>query len=289
MQGSASLSTRESLYPRLLHASWFQRGARVERRVEHCHDVYHICIVEEGRGSVLWHGKSIPTAAGSLIMISPGDSHAFELAPEEDETYSEVTFELVTQDGRPGILPLSEILSEWTGAPCDPWTAADIVTKSQHRTISEAISQVVRACLDVAPNRVFQVNRALLRVIEIIAGHLGPAQPDEIDPLQNAANHFERDLRSEFSIQELAEQAGMSTNHFIRTFRERFGYTPRAFQHQAKISAARRLLSQTRYPIKLIAEWTGFSDVYYFSRLFTMKTGQSPAAYRKAFHSSGQR
>jgi iron complex transport system substrate-binding protein len=41
------------------------------------------------------------------------------------------------------------------------------------------------------------------------------------------------------------------------------------------------LLCTTEYPIKQIAEIVGFSDVYFFSRVFRKIRGEPPGRYRK--------
>lgn len=280
-RGASSLSPRGLWLPRLLHGSWFQEVKRVERRPEHTHNVYHICRVEEGKGSMLLGGKTVFLNPGSLALVSPGESHAFECLPDESETYSEVTFEVLDERGAAINLPLHALLSEWSGLSCEPWPAGDILAPAVQEAISELISQIVRGCLEPPSRRAFSVNRALLNLLEVIAKLLGDIKPEVSDPLEMAANIIERTPEGHLSIRTLARQVGLSPNHFIRTFRQRFGLTPLAYHQQIKINTARRLLSQTHYPIKLIAELTGFNDVYYFSRIFNQKTGMPPGAYRK--------
>ena len=46
------------------------------------------------------------------------------------------------------------------------------------------------------------------------------------------------------------------------------------------VSRARQLLAETGLTISQIAEALGFRDVFFFSRQFTQRTGQTPSAYR---------
>ena len=50
----------------------------------------------------------------------------------------------------------------------------------------------------------------------------------------------------------------------------------------ARLARARQLLAETGLTISQIAETLGFRDVFFFSRQFTQRTGQTPSAYRAA-------
>ncbi len=50
---------------------------------------------------------------------------------------------------------------------------------------------------------------------------------------------------------------------------------------------AKRLLAYASLSIKEIAYDLGYDDPAYFNRLFSNKTGQTPAAFRKQFQTTG--
>ena len=50
---------------------------------------------------------------------------------------------------------------------------------------------------------------------------------------------------------------------------------------ERRLYEARRLLSETRAPIKQIAETLGFASAAYFARAFQHKTGKTPSAFRR--------
>jgi len=84
------------------------------------------------------------------------------------------------------------------------------------------------------------------------------------------------------SIVELALAAGYSVDHFSRIFLKIIGLRPQYYIIQAKIERACQLLSESNLTIGAISEVLGFQDIFYFSRQFKQKIGQSPARYRKA-------
>ncbi|GAA4447220.1 AraC family transcriptional regulator [Novipirellula rosea] len=81
---------------------------------------------------------------------------------------------------------------------------------------------------------------------------------------------------------ELAMQASLQTESFIRKFKIAMSETPMRYVQQVRIREACRLLVDTSLSIEAIALRLGFPDRYYFSRVFKTHTNQSPAAYRKS-------
>lgn len=99
---------------------------------------------------------------------------------------------------------------------------------------------------------------------------------------------FEK-VGSALSVRELAAQAGYSPAHFSSLFKKVTGQTVEAAIVQARIDKARQLLRQSDLSIGQVAEATGYRDVYFFSRQFKIKTGQTPTRYRAAqFEEMGQ-
>lgn len=84
-----------------------------------------------------------------------------------------------------------------------------------------------------------------------------------------------------FSLEKAAREAGFSVPHFIVLFRARTGASPAHYFLRRKIQQACHLLDTTSLPIKNIAGQVGFTDPYYFSRLFQKVMGISPREYRK--------
>jgi AraC-like DNA-binding protein len=83
------------------------------------------------------------------------------------------------------------------------------------------------------------------------------------------------------SISNLAREAGMNTNAFIRLFRERTGLTPALFARECRIEVACLLLHHSAKSIEEIASTFGCCDRYHFTHAFIRSRKTSPAAFRK--------
>ncbi|MCP5536283.1 MAG: AraC family transcriptional regulator [Akkermansiaceae bacterium] len=82
----------------------------------------------------------------------------------------------------------------------------------------------------------------------------------------------------------LAKTLGLSYSRFRAVFKEHTGKAPNQYQIDIRMNKARELLRHTKLPVSGIAEHTGISCVYYFSRLFKNREGCSPSAYRERYN-----
>lgn len=81
-------------------------------------------------------------------------------------------------------------------------------------------------------------------------------------------------------LEEFADEAGLSVSHFSEVFRNQIHQSPMSYFTQLKIRTACRLLDLTGKPVKAVAMETGYTDPYYFSRVFKKVMGVSPEKYR---------
>jgi transcriptional regulator GlxA family with amidase domain len=112
------------------------------------------------------------------------------------------------------------------------------------------------------------------------------AQIADKGPIQAIADHILSDLRSDLSVETLAERANMSTRNFSRVFLRDIGVTPADFVESARVDAARRLLQDSSMPLQRIADRCGFADVHSMRRVFRRSLGVGPTDYRATFQTS---
>jgi transcriptional regulator GlxA family with amidase domain len=90
-------------------------------------------------------------------------------------------------------------------------------------------------------------------------------------------------LADDLSLSVLAEQAGMSERSFSRHYAEATGQTPARAIERLRVEAARRLLSETRVPVKRISQRCGFGSEETMRRSFLRLLAVSPQDYRERF------
>jgi transcriptional regulator GlxA family with amidase domain len=92
-------------------------------------------------------------------------------------------------------------------------------------------------------------------------------------------------LAEDLSLSALADQAGMSERSFSRHYAEATGQTPARAIERLRVEAGRRLLSDSRLPIKRIAQRCGFGSEETMRRSFLRLLAASPQDYRSRFSS----
>jgi transcriptional regulator GlxA family with amidase domain len=83
------------------------------------------------------------------------------------------------------------------------------------------------------------------------------AADDKFDALHDWVDNY---LGDDLSLSVLADQAGMSERSFSRHYAEATGQTPARAIERLRVEAARRLLSESRTPVKRIAQRCGFGS-----------------------------
>jgi len=91
-------------------------------------------------------------------------------------------------------------------------------------------------------------------------------------------------LHQELSLDALAHHSQLSKFHFLKKFKELTDTSPIQHFINMKIQRACFYLDNTEKTIKVIGEELGYSDPYYFSRLFKKVIGISPKQYRESRH-----
>jgi transcriptional regulator GlxA family with amidase domain len=118
----------------------------------------------------------------------------------------------------------------------------------------------------------------------------GQAQFSTVLSLQSAEDRFGAlhawmagRLGGDLSLPALAQKAGMSERSFSRHYLEATGITPARAVERLRVEAARRLLSDTRLPVKRVAARCGFGSEETLRRSFLRLLAATPQNYRARF------
>ena len=118
----------------------------------------------------------------------------------------------------------------------------------------------------------------------------GQAQFSAALSMQSAEDEFgalhewtNKHLADDLSLTVLADRAGMSERSFSRHYAGATGVTPARAIERLRVEAARRLLSESRLPVKRISQRCGFGSEETMRRSFLRVLAATPNDYRARF------
>lgn len=226
----------------------------------HTHDQFGIGLVDAG-AQVSASGRGpVEVEAGDLITVNPGEVHDGRAVDDRGRSWRMLYFDpqalagLTGQSGefafpflrKPDLADsFRRLFHGLSDGPCDLAVESELVTLGQ--------------ALDGRTQR--------------------PLPPG---PVSRAVQALQDDPARPFTLVELAQLAGLSRFHFLRSFARATGLTPHAFRLQARLHLARRLI-HAGHPLAEVAVEAGFADQSHLTRLFTRSYGMAPGGYARNF------
>ncbi|AMY69190.1 helix-turn-helix transcriptional regulator [Frigidibacter mobilis] len=112
-----------------------------------------------------------------------------------------------------------------------------------------------------------------------------PAAAPRPDAARRLANRFaallERKYRSGLKVGDLAAELGVTPTHLTRVCNRTCGRTAHELLADRRMHEARRLLADTRLPVRDVSASLGFASPAYFTRAFQGSTGKTPSDFRR--------
>ena len=286
-QALVILHENEAYFPTFVHAAIDQDRPIGDIRTfhEHTHDLYHIVLYTQSSGFYLKCGAKYPAEPGTLVIVSPGESHDF-VSLRHSSVYSEITFSLGTRAGKVLTIPFERVLNSYTG-----------VTGQLHsephlpRTTTQELLIIMIQIMDYlqSPSAMadFYAHRALASLFDVIVAHcysetIPGAALAQDNPILQVKQYIDEHYAEAITAEDLALMSHCSKGHLFRTFKKSFRVSPLAYQQDLRFAAAQKLLRFTSLRCYEIAQRVGYSNIYYFYRQFKKRMGVTPRHYRQS-------
>ncbi len=238
---------------------------------------------EEGIGQVhliqrgpleVFHGNtSLRIDEPSLLLYPRATAHRFVSDPQRgaDMACANVRFEGGAQN------PIGTALPEVVCLPLDRIAGAKEVLAL---LFEEAFTQ--RCGRTALVNRLFevvmiQVLRQLMETGEVKGGMLAGLSHSR---LRNAIVAMHEAPSKDWTLETLAQVAGMSRTVFANAFRDALGVTPGQYLQGWRVGLAQQALRRGK-PLKVVASEVGYGSEAALSRAFKAQLGSSPREWRR--------
>ncbi|WP_431087650.1 helix-turn-helix domain-containing protein [Paenibacillus sp. 8b26] len=102
----------------------------------------------------------------------------------------------------------------------------------------------------------------------------------EPDLATQIAQYIQKHFQKPIAMEKMAKQFHYSTHYLVKVFKRKYGCSPIEYVVQTRINRAKSLLAETDASIREVAENVGYTNFYYFSRLFKKQTGETPTQFK---------
>ncbi|WP_127104217.1 AraC family transcriptional regulator [Pararhodobacter zhoushanensis] len=225
----------------------------------------------QGQGRITVAGTTRAYGPNNAAFIPPGVMHGFEIAPRVQGT--------VVFFGRNHGLDLPA--TPQFLRPRDPISQKELIATLEaiQRELESARSGSLKAAQHHLGLLGVWLDRQLEREKAFETMPHRPAASQQL--VARYASLLERDFRSNRAVADYAEALGVTPTHLTRVCRGACGKGAHQLLEDRILFEARRLLAETRLPVKDVAEMLGFNSPGYFTRAFQKTAGVTPSAFRK--------
>ena len=231
------------------------------------YDSYLLLLTYSGKGELIYKGESYTLHPGSLFVIDCREEHEYRTLGNSWEHA-----DLHIHGGNVGFL-YQEYFSK--RSPVFPLSNWKEYQNRLERLLKENQALTLYRNLRVSS----EIQKLLLFVLnDQNSGNLiGEVPP----PIAALTEYLAQNCSHEINLEDMAARCGLSKYHFLRLFKQYTGFTPYDYLNTLRIAQAKYLLADTDLPAYKIGQMVGFPGEASFIRLFKLKTGVTPGAYRE--------
>ena len=237
----------------------------------HSHAHFSIGAITAGRSTYVHEQSSFEVAAGTVVLMNPGDVHACN--PIYDQPWSYLMLYVET----PWLTDLQHQLGFNAELEFRRFSDTHLNDVRLFRDLNALYAVLVDEQQDV-----LRKQSAAVEFFSDLQRRLNPIEPPLREPnfkLERAADFIRRHCTDLLSLDDICAAAELSPSYLIRAFKHHFGMTPHAFLVNQRIQFARECLRRGQL-IADVALEAGFADQAHFQRAFKQHLAATPGQYR---------
>ena len=162
------------------------------------------------------------------------------------------------------------------------------------KEIASLMDECFRECCKQQPAYEMIVKAKLLLILSILVRYYYDYFPQNnaemdsrnINHIERSMDYILRNLSTQLTLQDIANEAHMSRSYYSATFKQLNGVSVWGYITSQRINRAQHLLESTTLPVIEISEYCGYNNIANFNRSFKKITGKTPRVYRKDYLSA---
>ena len=246
----------------------------------HCHDFIEFSYVLSGNVNYRIDNKFYKISEKTLLVFNPEVYHQESLNKGEQNTELHIGFRNIKIDG----LPLNYILKENFDAPLEFKQYKDDFHKCcleiiEEQEACEIGKELILKSLIMKLIALFLKETNYVKNTKKIDRYDFPFY-DKSNVVKIILEYFDNNYMKNISLDDMSKNMYISSVYISKVFKEKTGESPINYLINLRLEKAKDLLISTESPVKAIAQAVGYSDAYYFSKLFKKYYGNSPCKFR---------
>jgi len=237
----------------------------------HSHAHFSIGAITAGRSTYVHEQSTFEVAAGTVVLMNPGDVHACN--PIDDLPWSYLMLYVET----PWLTDLQHQLGFSVELEFRRFSDTHLNDARLFRDLNALYAVLVDDQQDV-----LRKHSAAVEFFSDLQLRLNPIEQPLREPnfkLERAADFIRQHCTDLLSLDDICAAAELSPSYLIRAFKQHFGMTPHAFLVNQRIQFARERLRRGQL-IADVALEAGFADQAHFQRAFKQHLAVTPGQYR---------
>lgn len=231
---------------------------------------YQLLYIATGQAHFFFDGKEEMVHAGNIVLYSPGEEQKYIYYAED---HPEVFWVHFTGYDVRNILRYYKFKRDqhvyYTG------------TVPEFRWIFTRMIQEMQLCRPLYEEMLASLLNDLMLLINRQSAYSHTTINSIQSEIEQAVSYFNEHYNEDISVNDYAKAHHISTNHFIRNFKQYVGMAPMQYIVSIRMTNAQTLLESEDYPIKEVAAIVGYNDALYFGQVFKREVGMPPSRYRK--------
>jgi AraC-like DNA-binding protein len=261
----------------------------------HHHPEYELTLTMNSRGK-RYIGDSISDYEGNdLVLVPPNLPHTWSSNKSIDASAPQVAIVVwFSGDWARRIAdccaeyePLRRLLRRGACGLAFAPQAGLALSQRLAALLSQSPRERLSAVLDVLCSLADMQGEPLASPSAFSHDAVGRPSGHEPERINRALGVIDARFAERLTLRELAEAATLSERTLNRYFVQHLGESVGKYLSRVRIGHACRMLSDTSWPVSVIASRSGFPNVANFNRQFRAIKQTTPAAYRKAFAGTG--
>lgn len=241
---------------------------------------YNIMLIYDGEGEFIRNNKRYTVQRGDFVFYRLGDSRYISTNPDNLLKCYAVNF----------MYTVPELKEDY---PDDNWVfkkvdlPIDFITKIGDEHVLDRLLYLFDKLFRVHVSNIILRRQEERKIfVDILDLFLFSAYNKDINYMnkvrvENIIKYMTMHFTDNIQIKDLAERENISVSYLVRIFKKITNQTPINYLNSIRMNKARQLLADG-CTVTETAELVGFSDVYYFSRVFKQYIGMTPTSYRGA-------